>query len=62
MESSVIHSYQFEFGTSMTENYLAKKPSKCLRTYRAFPAQMAEEHFVFLLCEKNRADVIRPPG
>lgn len=40
-----------------------RNPSKCLRTYRAFPAQMAEEHFVFLWCEKNRADVIhRPPG
>lgn len=47
----------------MTEHYLEKKSSKCLGTYGAFPAQMVEEHFVFLLGEKNGAAITRrPPG
>jgi len=46
---------------SMTEHCLAKKSSKCSRTYGAFPAQMVEEHFVFLLGEKNGASIARRP-
>lgn len=50
------------FGNIMTEHYLEKKSSKCLRTYGAFLALIAEERFVFLRCEKKRAAVHRPPG